>query len=260
MSESADTAAKYWEFRALRYARERDGLAAVCSYGMPQFYNRAIEICQRRALRPWLANIANMDVLEIGCGVGRWTERLAANRNRVCALDLSPTMAAQARSRLAGKGLCADIRTADVSDFEIGSRFDVALSVTVMQHIMDEGRFVEALRNVARHLRSGGRFVLLEAAPTRPSLRCDSPVFHARPLDEYLSALIHSGFRVDGVSGVDPMPLKTWLLPYLARMPRPFALAASCLVTAASLPFDLSLAAHLPNSSWHKVIIATKAG
>ena len=44
----------YWEDRAQRFAGEGAGLAAVCAYGMPEFYNRAIQLEQRLALRPWL--------------------------------------------------------------------------------------------------------------------------------------------------------------------------------------------------------------
>src|SRR4029077_19830606 len=32
----------YWEERARRFATEGNALAAVCSYGMPAFYNRVI--------------------------------------------------------------------------------------------------------------------------------------------------------------------------------------------------------------------------
>ena len=44
----------YWEERARRFAGEGAGLAAVCAYGMPEFYNRAIHVGQRLALGPWL--------------------------------------------------------------------------------------------------------------------------------------------------------------------------------------------------------------
>ena len=37
----------YWEERARRFAAEGAGLAAVCSYGMPEFYNRVIDLEQR---------------------------------------------------------------------------------------------------------------------------------------------------------------------------------------------------------------------
>ena len=258
MFEAIDTLANYWEQRAVRFARQDDGLAAVCSYGMPRFYNRMIEICQRRALHPWLTRVEDRDVLEIGCGVGRWTRLLAGNGNRVTAIDLSPTMIDEAGTRLRKSGLDADLHVADVTTFNAGRRFDCVLSVTVIQHVTDEQGFTRVFDNLADHLKPGGRAILLEAAPTDRVARCDSPIFRARPEDAYTSALQASGFRIDEICGVDPMPFKTWALPYLRRLPRPAAIGLTAIVTALSLPLDLLLARWLTPHSWHKLIIATR--
>lgn len=258
MFEAAESLANYWEQRAARYARERDGLAAVCSFGMPQFYNRAIDTCQRRALKPWLEQLADADVLEVGAGVGRWTERLAAQGNRVMSIDLSPTMATEARRRLERCGLEADIRVADVTEFDTSRRFDAILSVTVLQHVTDEAQFDEVFARLAGLLRPGGRMLLLEVAPTGDTARCDSPIFRARPLARYRAALERAGCRVETVGGVDPMPFKTWVLPWLRRVPRPLAVSLAAIATAASLPLDLLLADRLVARSWHKVIVARR--
>lgn len=258
MFEAIDTLANYWERRAVRYARQDDGLAAVCSYGMPRFYNRMIEMCQRRALRPWLAQVEGQDVLEVGCGVGRWTRLLAANGNRVSAIDLSPTMIEESRTRLQQAGLDADLHVADVATFDAGRRFDCAVSVTVIQHVTDEQEFRQVFENLSRQLRAGGRVILLEAAPTDKVARCDSPIFRARPLAAYTDALLACDFRIDAITGVDPMPFKTWVLPHLRSLPRPVAIALTALVTALSLPLDLLLARWLTSRSWHKLIVATR--
>src|SRR6185437_1859706 len=84
--------AAYWEERARRFAVEGDGLAAVCSYGMPGFYNSLIDFCQRRALEPWLTVGPGARVLDVGCGVGRWSRLLASRGACVTGVDLSPTM------------------------------------------------------------------------------------------------------------------------------------------------------------------------
>lgn len=256
MFEAADSLAGYWELRALRYARQEDGLAAVCSYGMPRFYNRSIELCQQRALAPWLGGIGDSEVLEIGCGVGRWTRRLAVAGNRVTGIDLSPTMVEETARRLADAGVSAELHAADISTFRTRRRYDAALSVTVVQHIMDDDAFQQAFDNIGAALRPGGRFVLLEAAPSDDNARCNSPIFRARPLSEYLATLDRAGFDVETVRGVDPMPFKTWVLPWLRSVPRPLGIAAIGIATALSLPLDLLLARWLPRQSWHKLIVA----
>ncbi|NNC77759.1 MAG: class I SAM-dependent methyltransferase [Woeseiaceae bacterium] len=260
MFEAIDTLANYWEKRAVRFARERDGLAAVCSYGMPQFYNRVIEICQRRALRPWLRCIREQDVLEVGCGVGRWTQELAENSNRVSAFDLSPTMIAATRQRLDSLDLDADLQVADVASFQSDRQFDAIVSVTVIQHVTDESEFSQVFERLANLVRPGGKAILLEAAPSNDNERCDSPIFRARPLNAYKTLFEENGFRIDEISGVDPMPFKTWLLPHLRSMPRPLADIAANIAAAVSLPLDLLCARWMTKRSWHKVIVATRAG
>ncbi len=96
----------YWEERARRFAAEGDGLAAVCSYGMPGFYNRAIHLTQRLALAPWLRVTRGMRVLDVGCGVGRWSRLLATRGADVTGVDLSPTMIREAQAQAAGGGAC----------------------------------------------------------------------------------------------------------------------------------------------------------
>jgi hypothetical protein len=55
----------FWEARADRFAQEGEGLRAVCSYAMPGFYNRAIDLTQRVALDAVIRSIGSADsVLE----------------------------------------------------------------------------------------------------------------------------------------------------------------------------------------------------
>src|ERR1700680_4557499 len=141
----------YWEDRAQRFAAEGDGLAAVCAYGMPGFYNRAIHLEQRLALEPWLRVGAGTRVLDVGCGVGRWSRLLAARGADVLGVDLSPTMIAIAQSRAAAAGLSERCRflVQDVTQLEAGGEFDLVLVVTVLQHILDPMRLRIALQRMA---------------------------------------------------------------------------------------------------------------
>jgi 2-polyprenyl-3-methyl-5-hydroxy-6-metoxy-1,4-benzoquinol methylase len=249
--------AEYWERRAQRFATEREGLAAVCSYGMPEFYNRSIQFCQRLALARWLKidplPKERVKALDVGCGVGRWSRVLAVQGARVTGVDISPTMTAEAARRT--QGLDCRFVVADLANFDTGERHSLVVGVTVLQHILDDDAFRSAIRNLARHLAPGGRMVLLEAAPTRRVKRCDTAIFTARGMDAYLEAFAAAGLKLDAITGVDPAPFKTWFLPYFKRLPRPFALAGLAAATALALPIDALLGRVLARASWHKVFV-----
>ena len=247
----------YWEDRAQRFAGEGAGLAAVCAYGMPEFYNRAIQLEQRLALRPWLDVKPGTRVLDVGCGVGRWSRLLAAKGASVTGVDLSPTMITQARLRAAADGVAdrCQFRVQDLSSLEVGGQFDLVLGVTVLQHILEPGLLRAAVRRMAAHLAPGGRMILLEAAPTGSVKRCDSTVFRARQRDVYLELFRECDLELRALTGVDPAPSRTRLLPFLRKLPRKVSLTLLVLSTALSLPVDALFGRRAVNQSWHAVFV-----
>jgi len=93
-------------------------------------------------------------VLEVGCGMGQFAERVARETGaEVVATDLSPRMVELAASR----GL--DARLADVQalPFEDGE-FDCAVANAMLYHVDDLER---ALGELARVLEPGGRLVAM---------------------------------------------------------------------------------------------------
>jgi SAM-dependent methyltransferase len=248
----------YWEDRARRFAGEGAGLAAVCAYGMPEFYNRAIQLEQRLALRPWIADIkAGTRVLDVGCGVGRWSRLLAARGAQVTGVDLSPTMIAQAQRRAVAEGVAdhCSFRVQDLASLDVGAQFDVVLGVTVLQHILDPHLLHAAVRRMTSHLAPGGRMILLEAAPTAAVNRCDSTVFRARQRDVYLKLFQDCDLELRALTGVDPAPLRMRLLPHLRRLPRRISMSLLVLTTALSLPVDALWGRRAINQSWHAVFV-----
>ncbi|MGO8859123.1 MAG: class I SAM-dependent methyltransferase [Steroidobacteraceae bacterium] len=250
------TASNYWEGRARRFAGRARGLAAVCSYGMPWLYNEAIDLCQRRALAPWLIGRSSASALDVGCGVGRWSVRLAARGMDVTGIDLSAFMVERAIERTEERKLSCVFLKADANSLRLDKRFDLILSVTVLQHIVDPDQAARAIVTLADHLTPNGELVLLEAAPSSATRCCDSGIFRARSFAWYQQALAQAGLRICGVRGVDPMPFKTALLPYYRHMPTPVATFAATVAAAISLPLDWWLAQYLPRRSWHKVMVA----
>jgi 2-polyprenyl-3-methyl-5-hydroxy-6-metoxy-1,4-benzoquinol methylase len=254
--ESPVVAATYWERRAREFAARDRGLPAVCSYGMPGFYNRYIDICQRRALLPLLSGSTPGSALDVGCGVGRWSLELAKRGHAVTGLDLSPHMIEVARQ--GAGGLRASFAVGDAVSMNLGRTFDLILCVTVLQHILDPALARIAMQRLASHLSPGGQLILLEAAPPRRTNRCDTHVFRARPLEWYREALSAVGLSVVAKRGVDPMPFKTWLLPHYKRLPVSIGNLALALTTALTLPLDWTLGNRLSHWSWHQVLVARR--
>jgi cyclopropane fatty-acyl-phospholipid synthase-like methyltransferase len=229
---------------------------------MPEFYNRMIDACQRRALEPWFDISPGTRVLDVGCGVGRWSTLLAARGAQVTGIDLSPTMIAQAAQRAEHSGVASRCHflVEDLAQLDAGEEFDLILGVTVLQHILDPRALSTAVRRMTDHLAPGGRMVLLEAAPTRTANHCDTTVFRARQRDVYLKLFSEAGLRLRAMTGVDPAPFKTWLLPHLRRLPRQLAYAAAALVTLLSAPIDLVYGRRAVERSWHAVFVLERAG
>jgi 2-polyprenyl-3-methyl-5-hydroxy-6-metoxy-1,4-benzoquinol methylase len=103
-----------------------------------------------------LREVDGLDVLEAGCGAGRFTEVLLAAGARVFAFDLSSAVEANletCRGR-AGHFVCqADVLRAPVAP----GAFDVVLCLGVVQHTPDPEGTIAAL---ATYVKPGGRLVL----------------------------------------------------------------------------------------------------
>jgi 2-polyprenyl-3-methyl-5-hydroxy-6-metoxy-1,4-benzoquinol methylase len=254
--------AEYWEQRARDFAGDGAGLRAVCSYGMPAFYNRYIQLTQQLALAPHLRVAPGTRVLDVGCGIGRWSRQLAARGAEVVGVDLSETMIDEARRRTAHEPFAnrVEYRTSDLRTLDLGRQFDAIFAVTVLQHILDDAGFARAAANLARHLAPSGRAVLLEAAPTRPNGSCNTPVFRARTAAQYVEAFRAAGLRAVRVHGVDPAPWKQRVLPRYRTLPRFAAVAALFAATALSLPYDAIFGRRRTADSWHKVFVLEHDG
>ena len=252
----------YWEDRARRFAAQGSGLAAVCSYGMPEFYNRIIHWSQYLALRRWIKVAPGERVLDVGCGVGRWSSLMAKQGARVTGMDLSPTMIAEAKRRVLVEGVAnrCEFLVQDLAELEAGKKFELVLGVTVLQHILDTRKLQSAVQRMTEHLAPGGRMVLLEVAPERLASRCDTTVFTGRERNFYRSLFASMGLELIAINGVDPAPFKIWLLPHLRRMPKRIATLVLMVTTALAAPIDLLFGRRWVKRSWHVVFVLKRGG
>lgn len=116
-------------------------------------------------------------VLELGCGSGEFTRRLAATGARLVALDLSAELLARARGRTPPPGarfLRGNAMTLPFRDESV----DVVCGCSVLHHLDVE----TALREVRRVLRPGGRLLFSEPNLLNPQVLL---MFACGPLRPY---------------------------------------------------------------------------
>ncbi|MGH3664994.1 MAG: class I SAM-dependent methyltransferase [Egibacteraceae bacterium] len=145
------------------------------------------------------ARCRGLRVLDAGCGEGYGAAIMAESAAEVVGVELVADVAAHARAAYPDVGFVP----ADVCDLPLDdASFDAVVSLQVVEHLPDPGRF---LAETARVLRPGGQFVC--ATPNRLTFTPDTDtpvnVFHAREYDpgELVGALAQ-GFAVDELLGV----------------------------------------------------------
>ncbi|MDE2490430.1 MAG: class I SAM-dependent methyltransferase [Elusimicrobia bacterium] len=101
------------------------------------------------------------ELLELGAGTGRLTERLLRAGFGVTAVDASPEMLALARRKLARFGPRCRLVRADAGRLRLGRRFALAIApFGMVAHLLEDRHRLAAYKAVRRHLVPGGRFVL----------------------------------------------------------------------------------------------------
>lgn len=96
-------------------------------------------------------------LVDIGCGGGLVSEPLARLGARVTGIDLAEESIRAARAHAAATGVGVEYRTQSIEDLAAsGERFDVALTLEVLEHVPDPAAF---LATASRVLEPGGLLI-----------------------------------------------------------------------------------------------------
>jgi SAM-dependent methyltransferase len=138
----------------------------IYNWGFNVLGGRKHDVLCRRVIE--LAGLCgDEDILDAGCGTGLTTLRIAEQYPKcsVCGIDLSPKMIEVARNDAAKRGLDVGLRTGSITDLPYpDAAFDVVLT-NIMFHHLDLVDKRQAVAEIARVLRPGGRYVSAEFGP-----------------------------------------------------------------------------------------------
>lgn len=101
------------------------------------------------------------EILDIGCGKGRFLIPLAQASYHLTGLDQSPDMLADCLARLEKRNLQAELILADFEEFDFNKNFDAVICMdSVICYLLETERIISALAKFRQTLRPQGIFIL----------------------------------------------------------------------------------------------------
>ncbi len=173
-----DDPQEYWNEVASKYKSED----AVLVPGDIKIKNQYYDSVQRKVLLKVFKQLnVGSKILDVGCGVGRWSFALAKRGMKVIGVDISKEMVKIAKDRaekqkLENVGFL--VSKAHEIDFPPES-FDAVLAITVLQHILDDKQRNTAVEKMVRDTKKGGKLLILEKVVPE-----NFKEFHVKPLTE----------------------------------------------------------------------------
>lgn len=156
--------------------------------------SKAMETCAT-----WLREVGARDILDIGCGVGRWSVWLARQGFRIWAADFAPRGVAHARAWAADEGLDITFACASITDRVFPNRqFDAVVAPLVFDLVSTEELAI-ALEVCGEALRSPGHLFAVFNPRDLPAGSKDDPTASAT-LIQYADAEIEEFFGTAGYS------------------------------------------------------------
>ena len=145
-------------------------------YDEPEFYEAACAYrdvpAEVNALLRWSGRHRAPDsslprsVLELAAGPAEHARNLARRGLEATALDLSPAMCERARELAEAAGIRLTVVQADMRDFSLPGRFDLAVTMlNSLCHLMSLDDMLRHLASVGRHLDQGGLYIMELAHP-----------------------------------------------------------------------------------------------
>jgi SAM-dependent methyltransferase len=151
-------ASRYWSDR---FSKHGTSLRGAGDEGLGQADNEAEYAKAARIFRGLIATAAidfgTGTTLEIGCGPGFYTNELVSlGAADLVAYDITDVLFPELRTKFPG----VEFRRGDITADPIEGTYDRAVMIDVLEHIVNDEKLNNGLRNIAGSIKPGGPFVV----------------------------------------------------------------------------------------------------
>ena len=195
---SVDDVKNFWNYRS---KLSKDLYGKVLWPDRPK-WNEYIDKLQMHYLNPFFKKINLSDtVLDIGCGIGRFSFRLASTCKEVYGIDTSKDSIEFCIEKSRVEGIFnAKFEVMDVTNLKFDDEtFDLVMSITCVQCITSKDDFISTIKELWRVTKKGGHILLLEGISDKK--RSEVSITLSR--EEWFKIIETVGGKIEYWCGVD---------------------------------------------------------
>lgn len=151
---------KFWDWRS---KISGDSFQSVLWLDRPE-WNSYIDKLQMFYLDKYFNKLKKTDqVLDIGCGIGRISFRLAKLCGKLYGIDVSKNSIEICKSKAKKMKMVHNtFETGDARNIKFINKFNYIFSITVLENLTKRQDFEMAIKNLLRSTKHGGKIILLE--------------------------------------------------------------------------------------------------
>tara|TARA_B110000037_G_C17049869_1_gene477259 strand:- start:288 stop:1049 length:762 start_codon:yes stop_codon:yes gene_type:complete len=147
-------------------------------------------------------------ILDAGCNHGSWSIRLAKNGMEVTGIDLISAAIETAKKVAEKESIQIEFKEMKLEDIDFKeNKFNKIVSITVMQHLLDDNLFLTTLKKFKKQLKNEGELILIESAANKQLVEKLS-YKRERSLKKHINLCNRAGFKLIKIRGISHLSVR----------------------------------------------------
>lgn len=170
---------------------------------------------EEKSIKDFMPNVKNKEVLDFGCGTGRYTIPLAKRGANITAIDLTPNMIKLAKKKAKKEKLNINFKNINLTKFKPDKEFDLIISMLVLDHIKN---LEKAIFVISKASKVGTEVIISNIHPEIMQGNANKKTGRAQgylvegfktdqfyhPLEEYVNLFLKYGFILKKIKDIFP--------------------------------------------------------